>query len=681
MRLPRPFRGFPWWLPLLSAAAAAAITALIINSADPVWAADSRVWVPDERLPAQHVQAILDEPQTFADAMELTLWEQSAADLAAATSIDVEGTLITLRVETHNPALAEQMAASLAEIVVDKCYERNPGPAHPETLGVTWPGARRVAPSPSGAAALAGLGGLLGGLAAAAALGRTRPPSPPSTLALLARQGWRPLAIIPAPDSVIPAQAGTHPTVIPAQAGTTPAPEPVIPAQAGTTPAPEPVIPAQAGTHPTHASPPTPPTPTPFPNSSLPPSRGEARWGVGGNEHTTAPAPTTPAPPIVIPAQAGTTPAPPATPAPPTVTPAPPTVIPAQAGTTPHTHPPPIPPFPNSSLPPSRGEARWGVGRNEHTTIPATTTPPPSAQQLADEIEAAPNHGPVTAFLPLHHDADPEIPARQAARALAGRGRNILWLDARPPTPTILTLPNNLLNPPTPFHPIDPNAPIPTWLQGLPIPPKPEQLRTLIANNKPRFDAILLLLPPLTPAPPTVIPAQAGTAPPTVIPAQAGTLRSPPVIPAQAGTLRSPPVIPAQAGTTPHTHPPFPNSSLPPSRGEARWGVGHNEHTTAPSPTTTPSPTTSPSPPPATPAPDSVIPAPPSVIPAQAGTLADRIALTARDDYKPTPNQIAQLAAQLPNNIPILGIALTHASPDRAKDFQAAADHAQENTP
>ncbi len=591
MRLPRPFRGFPWWLPLLSAAAAAAITALIINSADPVWAADSRVWVPDERLPAQHVQAILDEPQTFADAMELTLWEQSAADLAAATSMDVEGTLITLRVETHNPALAEQMAASLAEIVVDKCYERNPGPAHPETLGVTWPGAQRVAPSPSGAAALAGLGGLLGGLALAAALGRTRPPSPPSTLALLARQGWRPLAIIPAPEPVIPAP----PTVIPAQAGTTPAPDSVIPAQAGTTPRP------------------------------------------------------------------------------PTVTPAPPPVIPAQAGTTTHTHPPSHPPtpFPNSSLPPSRGEARWGVGGTEHTTTPAPATPPPSAQQLADEIEAAPNHGPVTAFLPLHHDADPEIPARQAARALAGRGRNILWLDARPPTPTLLTLPNNLLNPPTPFHPIDPDAPIPTWLQGLPIPPKPEQLRTLIANNKPRFDAILLLLPPVTPAPE--------------------------------------PVIPAQAGTTPHTHPPSPNSSLPPSRGEARWGVGGTEHTTAPSPTTTPSPSTptpapssatptpssatptpssatpappsaTPAPSSATPAPSSAIPAPPSVIPAQAGTLADRIALTARDDYKPTPNQIAQLAAQLPNNVPILGIALTHASPDRAKDFQAAADHAQENS-
>ena len=38
------------------------------------------------------------------------------------------------------------------------------------------------------------------------------------------------------------------------------------------------VIPAQAGTKPTHTSAPL------FPNSSLPPKRGEARWGVGAHE-------------------------------------------------------------------------------------------------------------------------------------------------------------------------------------------------------------------------------------------------------------------------------------------------------------------------------------------------------------------------------------------------------------
>ena len=61
------------------------------------------------------------------------------------------------------------------------------------------------------------------------------------------------------------------------------------------------VIPAQAGTH---------PTPTPFPNSSLPPSRGEVRWGVGGcdrpppltfHPHTRAQDPSfAPPPPLAI---------------------------------------------------------------------------------------------------------------------------------------------------------------------------------------------------------------------------------------------------------------------------------------------------------------------------------------------------------------------------------------------
>ena len=213
------------------------------------------------------------------------------------------------------------------------------------------------------------------------------------------------------PDYAIPENQDdiTNNPVIPAQAGTD-APNPV-------TPAPDSVIPAQAGTHDHPINDPTTPAP-PFPNSSLPPSRGEVRWGVESTEPTTTPEPTTnppfdhpddyptpdhfpdnqppynppgylpplrplpgdpalntlptdddithdpfvddpviPAPNPVIPAQAGTTPAQPgtttnhpnpATPAPPTATPAPnpvipapPSVIPAQAGTRP---PQPNPP-------------------------------------------------------------------------------------------------------------------------------------------------------------------------------------------------------------------------------------------------------------------------------------------------------------------------------------------------
>ncbi len=64
------------------------------------------------------------------------------------------------------------------------------------------------------------------------------------------------------------------------------------------------VIPAQAGTHATSSARTrqSRPTPTPFPNSSLPPLRREVRWGVGRCEPTLPPC----CAPSVIPAQAGT---------------------------------------------------------------------------------------------------------------------------------------------------------------------------------------------------------------------------------------------------------------------------------------------------------------------------------------------------------------------------------------
>ena len=113
----------------------------------------------------------------------------------------------------------------------------------------------------------------------------------------------------------------------------------------------------------------------------------------------------------------------------------------------------------------------------------------------------------------------------------------------------------------------------------------------------------------------------------------------------------APTVIPAPsprhscAGRNPHAPSRFPqeNSSLPPSRGEVRWGVGRTERaplaactpiarTTHPPSYLRPPPSllrtpafpTPPPPPPhptsVIPAPRSVIPAPRSVIPAQAGT-------------------------------------------------------------
>ena len=152
----------------------------------------------------------------------------------------------------------------------------------------------------------------------------------------------------------------------------TPTPSPSYPRAPLVIPAPFPVIPAQAGTH----ALPTPPRPL-FPNSSLPPSRGEVRWGVEGREPAppTAPHPDHPRRTHAAPMPHQRSPSYPLSlrhsySSLPSFLP-PFSVIPAQAGTT---HPAPL--FPNSSLPPSRGEVRWGVEGREpaHQSRPTPIT-------------------------------------------------------------------------------------------------------------------------------------------------------------------------------------------------------------------------------------------------------------------------------------------------------------------
>ncbi len=160
-----------------------------------------------------------------------------------------------------------------------------------------------------------------------------------------------------------------------------PAPLSVIPAPLSVTPAPPTVIPAQAGTHAsTH-----PHIPYPVPNSSLPPTRGEVRWGVGGSERPPASewppalfesaltlppcrAPTvTPTPLSVIPAHLFVIPVP----FPSHLRP-PPSFLRRQEPTHPRTHTSPTP-SPIHPSPPTRGEVRWGVEASE--PAPPSCTP------------------------------------------------------------------------------------------------------------------------------------------------------------------------------------------------------------------------------------------------------------------------------------------------------------------
>ena len=251
-----------------------------------------------------------------------------------------------------------------------------------------------------------------------------------------------------------------------------------------------------------------------------------------------------------------------------------PSVIPAQAGTT---HP-----FPNSSLPPFRGLLQngrfWRIRRS-------------------GSIWSALAH-------------------MRQIRCFAGdsfRGE-VRWGVGGPERPPAAESGNP--HPPRRIHtPVIPaqagtRAPPPSFLRRQ-EPALP--LRHSCAGRNPRT------LSPSFPRSPSVIPAQAGTRapPPSFLRRQEPALplrhscagRNPRTL--SPSFPRSPSVIPAQAGTT---HP-FPNSSLPPFRGEVRWGVGGPERPPA-------AESGNPHPPRRIHTP--VIPAPLSVIPAQAGTRDER---------------------------------------------------------
>ena len=161
----------------------------------------------------------------------------------------------------------------------------------------------------------------------------------------------------------------------------------------------------QEHTPPIHPSPLT--HTTSFPNSSLPPSRGEVRWGVRGHERPPA---------------AERQSAPPSPPSnPPSPSPHPSPVIPRAplrhscAGRNPHA---PNPTFlassPNSSLPPFRGEVRWGVGSPERPPAaerqPAPPSPPSNPPSPSPHPPpATPAPPPVIPALPPATPAPPPV--------------------------------------------------------------------------------------------------------------------------------------------------------------------------------------------------------------------------------------------------------------------------------
>ena len=126
----------------------------------------------------------------------------------------------------------------------------------------------------------------------------------------------------------------------------------------------------------------------PFPNSSLPPSRGEVRWGVEAPSHRHQPC--APRSPISLLLRR--------IPRPPTSFLRP--LRHSCAGRNPHPHIL----FPNSSLPPSRGEVRWGV---EEPRAAATSRARPDHPSPSPHVIPAPPSSVIPAQAGTHTRTSP----------------------------------------------------------------------------------------------------------------------------------------------------------------------------------------------------------------------------------------------------------------------------------
>ncbi len=273
---------------------------------------------------------------------------------------------------------------------------------------------------------------------------------------------------------------------------------------------------------------------------------------------------------------------------------------------------PPLP-FPNSSLPPSRGEVRWGVRGNARlpTALAYTPIAPPTI----------PAHSPPSPPTLRHSCAPTVILLRPHRHSCAPPS----FLRRQEPTSPHLPSP-----PPSPIHP----SPLPGGRLGGGC----EATR---------------VCQPLSPTPRSPLP---------LFPHLSRRSRAPSVIPAPF-----PPFLRRQEPTPTTTPNPFPNSSLPPGRGEVRWGVrGNARLPTALAYTPIAPPTVATHPPPSSPTlhhsrPLSTVvthppPSPPtlrhsrapSVIPAQAGTQPTSV-LGARPTIPASP---ASTLAVTPSDTP-----------------------------
>ena len=194
---PTAFRGFPWWLPLITALIGALVALAIASSATASWVADARLWIRSDVSQSAGLSDALRDPQVLQTTLDLNGLDWTPDQLAAATRVVANEGLVTVTVTARSENEAEELATSLASAAIEQHRNRTRGAVFVEPLGLTWPGAQRSSPHTARNASLAAVAGLVAGIAVAAALSGRAPAVAPNALALLGRRGWRPLALIP----------------------------------------------------------------------------------------------------------------------------------------------------------------------------------------------------------------------------------------------------------------------------------------------------------------------------------------------------------------------------------------------------------------------------------------------------------------------------------------------------
>ncbi len=197
--------GFPWWLPLATAAIAAFIAVLVSQSTVAAWDADVHLWARDSR-PAPEYTALLFEPDVQASATNGLMATEAGLPQLQDVSVQYNDALIRVTVRSAAKSDAETLALSLAHAAVDESVARFGADAGLDLLGLVRPGARQVAPTTERSAAWASAIGLLGGLAIAWLVAARSQPAvaPASALGRLGRAGYRPLAVITANSEALP---------------------------------------------------------------------------------------------------------------------------------------------------------------------------------------------------------------------------------------------------------------------------------------------------------------------------------------------------------------------------------------------------------------------------------------------------------------------------------------------